>query len=69
MKQQTAPVWVAMVAIGLFPAMLFAQTHQARQNVSADPGGWTKAKWGMKESQIKATFPQASQIEGCRWGG
>src|SRR5664279_1371235 len=56
MKQQTALIWVA---IGLFPAMLLAQTHQ---NVSVDPGGWTKAKWGMKENQIKAVFPQATQV-------
>jgi hypothetical protein len=40
--------------------MLLAQTHQ---NVSVDPGGWTKAKWGMKEKQIKAVFPQATQVK------
>jgi hypothetical protein len=32
------------------------------QNPADDPGGWTKAKWGMTEDQIKAAFPDAAQI-------
>ena len=60
MKQQTA---LSGLAIGLFAAMMFAQSARPRQNVPADPGGWTKAKWGMKESQIKAAFPQTAQVK------
>jgi hypothetical protein len=33
------------------------------QNPSDDPGGWTKAKWGMTESELKAAFPQIAQVE------
>jgi len=32
------------------------------QNAADDPGGWTKAKWGMTEAEIKAAFPQATQM-------
>lgn len=32
------------------------------QNPGDDPGGWTKAKWGMTEDQIKAAFPDAAQV-------
>jgi hypothetical protein len=27
-----------------------------------DPGGWTKAKWGMKEAQVRTAFPAAKLI-------
>lgn len=57
MRQLTVVIWAV---IGLIPLTLLAQTHQ---NVSADPGGWTKAKWGMNEKQIKAAFPQTSQVK------
>jgi len=33
------------------------------QNVADDPGGWTKAKWGMTEDELKAAFPQITQVE------
>jgi hypothetical protein len=33
------------------------------QNAADDPGGWTNAKWGMTEDQIKAAFPQTTQME------
>ncbi len=26
------------------------------QNAADDPGGWTKAKWGMAQDEVKATF-------------
>ena len=32
------------------------------QNSADDPGGWTKAKWGMTEDQIKAAFPEAGPV-------
>ncbi len=32
------------------------------QNPSDDPGGWTKAKWGMTEAELRATFPQIEQM-------
>jgi hypothetical protein len=27
------------------------------QSAADDPGGWTKAKWGMTEDEVKAAFP------------
>jgi hypothetical protein len=60
MKQKKVLSWFA---IGLFPVMMFAQTSQGRQNVPSDPGGWTKAKWGLGRVQIKAVFPQATQVK------
>jgi len=32
------------------------------QNKAIDPGGWTKAKWGMTEAQVKTAFPGAKRI-------
>lgn len=32
------------------------------QDKPVDPGGWTKAKWGMTEAQIKEAFPEAKNI-------
>ena len=32
------------------------------QDKVIDPGGWTKAKWGMTEAQIKTAFPEAKPI-------
>ena len=36
------------------------------QDRSADPGGWTKAKWGMLGPQIKEVFPEAKDIPGLQ---
>ena len=33
------------------------------QNPADDPGGWTTAKWGLTPEEVKALFPQATQIE------
>lgn len=33
------------------------------QNPVDDPGGWTKAKWGMTEDQIRTAFPDADQVK------
>jgi len=32
------------------------------QTPADDPGGWTKAKWGMTVDQIKAAYPDAAQV-------
>jgi hypothetical protein len=28
-----------------------------------DPGGWTKAKWGMSEADLRAAFPEARRLD------
>jgi hypothetical protein len=33
-----------------------------------DPGGWTKAKWGMTASELKQAFPQAVVYNSARSG-
>jgi len=33
------------------------------QNAADDPGGWTKAKWGMTQEQIKEAFPETTEIQ------
>jgi hypothetical protein len=32
------------------------------QNAADDPGGWTKAKWGMTQDEIKSAFPATGQL-------
>jgi hypothetical protein len=43
---------------------LLASGHA--QNAADDPGGWTKAKWGMTAAQVKAAYPEAAMIEDPR---
>ena len=42
--------------------LLFSDRATIAQDKVIDPGGWTKAKWGMTEAQIKAAFPEAKHI-------
>jgi hypothetical protein len=36
--------------------------------VAEDPGGWTKAKWGMTAAELKLAFPQAGMYNSRRSG-
>lgn len=44
-------------------ALVFQSTVVAEDLKTVDPGGWTKAKWGMTQDQVKEAFPQATQIQ------
>jgi hypothetical protein len=43
--------------------LLVQSTFMAEDLQPVDPGGWTKAKWGMTPDQVKDAFPQATQIQ------
>lgn len=42
--------------------LLLSAIATIAQEKIVDPGGWTKAKWGMTETQIKDAFPEAKYI-------
>jgi hypothetical protein len=47
----------------LYVATLLLSSVAFAQNSSDDPGGWTKAKWGMTQDQIRTAFPETAQID------
>ncbi len=52
---------IAAICIALLVAVV-----SLAQNPADDPGGWTIAKWGMTQDQIKAAFPDATQVRFLR---
>jgi hypothetical protein len=46
-----------MAAMAIYAGCLFAQ------NPADDPSGWTKAKWGMTEAELKLAFPEIAQVQ------
>ncbi len=43
-------------------ALLILFAVAVAQDKVVDPGGWTKAKWGMTSAQIEEAFPEAKDI-------
>jgi hypothetical protein len=50
-------------------AMAVCAARLVAQNPADDPGGWTKAKWGMTEDELNATFPHIAQMQDDGSGG
>ena len=47
----------------LFPLLLVASLYAQ----PADPGGWTKIKWGMTFAQVRALYPAAVESRDSYW--